>query len=107
MLKAPPFRRKPESPRRRRTNVQLLAAMRRRRFLPSQEWDGGQEWDKGGNEIPAFAGMARLFCRNGAFLLPEWRRLSCFAVYSEMGSMKRILSVLVFAAAAVFAARAA
>ncbi|MGI9297988.1 MAG: hypothetical protein ACR2QC_08830 [Gammaproteobacteria bacterium] len=26
--------------RRRRTNVQLPAAMRRRRFLPSQEWDG-------------------------------------------------------------------
>ncbi|MGI9296728.1 MAG: hypothetical protein ACR2QC_02375 [Gammaproteobacteria bacterium] len=27
--------------RRRRTNVQLPAALRRRRFLPSQEWDGG------------------------------------------------------------------
>ncbi len=52
----------------------------------------------------SFAEMARLFCRNGAFLLPEWRRLFCFAVYSEMGSMKRILSVLVFAAAAVSAA---
>ncbi|MGI9298456.1 MAG: hypothetical protein ACR2QC_11265 [Gammaproteobacteria bacterium] len=31
--------------RRRRTNVQLPAALRRRRFLPSQEWDGGREWD--------------------------------------------------------------
>ncbi|MGI9297421.1 MAG: hypothetical protein ACR2QC_05910, partial [Gammaproteobacteria bacterium] len=28
--------------RRRRTNVQLPAALRRRRFLPSQEWDGGR-----------------------------------------------------------------
>ncbi|MGI9297745.1 MAG: hypothetical protein ACR2QC_07595, partial [Gammaproteobacteria bacterium] len=80
MLKVPPFRRKPESPRQRReitrrppshpreikeketvpflrrqesprrkaqtvaegvqTYIQLPAASRRRRFLPSQEWDG-------------------------------------------------------------------
>ncbi|MGI9298090.1 MAG: hypothetical protein ACR2QC_09350 [Gammaproteobacteria bacterium] len=33
--------------RRRRTNVQLPAALRRLRFLPSREWDGRWEWNWG------------------------------------------------------------
>ncbi|MGI9297484.1 MAG: hypothetical protein ACR2QC_06250, partial [Gammaproteobacteria bacterium] len=92
MLKVPPFRRKPESlspqgakfpsppdvpflrrqesPRRRRKlspkAVQFPAASLRRRFLPSQEWDGVvQEWTGEGMELRDENGIfGEIFAKN-------------------------------------------